>query len=238
MLRTIFWYAAGWIFLALTYPLLLIIKFFDLLKKEKLKDRVAARLSSRIAKTLYSLTGSGISVSGQENVPEENAVLFVSNHQGHVDSLIIHAFINKQKGFISIIEALKIPILRTWMKSVKCVFLNRSDARQSFVCINQAVEYLKTGHSMVVFPEGKLSDGNSTNEFKRGWLKLAIKSKVPIVPISISNSYNVLSKDGKRVNAAFVKCVISPPIPTDNIKKEDEVEFIETVRSVIISKIG
>ncbi|MHB1484441.1 MAG: lysophospholipid acyltransferase family protein [Saccharofermentanales bacterium] len=237
MLRTIFWYTAGWSYLVLTYPLLLIIGFFDLIKKDEIRDRMAADLSSKIARTLFRFTGSRISVTGVENIPEEGAVLFVSNHQGHVDSLIMNAFIDKRKGFISIVEAQRIPILRTWMKRIKCVFLDRNDARQSLACINEAVEYMKDGQSMVVFPEGKLNDGKMTGDFKRGWLKIAIKSGAPIIPVSISNSYKILSKDGKRVDSASMECVIAAPVPTDNVKKDGEVEFIEMVRSIIVNNI-
>lgn len=237
MLRTVFWYTAGWTYLVLTYPLLLITGFFGLIKKDEIKDRMAAELSSKIARTLFKLTGSRISVSGLENIPEEGAFLFVCNHQGHFDSLILQAFIEKRKGFISIVEAQKIPILRTWMKMIKCVFLDRNDARQSLACINKAVGYMKEGQSMVVFPEGRLNDGNATGDFKRGWLKIAIKSGAPIIPVSISNSFKILSKDGKHVNSASMECVISAPVPTDKVNKEDEVDFIDKIRAIIVNNI-
>jgi len=164
--------------------------------------------------------------------------LFVSNHQGHMDSLIIHGFIHKPKAFISIIEVLKIPIIRTWMKLINCEFIDRKNARQSLTCMNQAIHNLEKGRSMVVFPEGKLNDGGTTYDFQRGWLRLAIKSGVPIIPVSITGSYKILAKNGSWVQAASVQCVISKPILSSNIKKVDEAEFISKLRSIIVKEVN
>lgn len=237
MLRTFLWYSMGWIFLVMTCPMLWKIKYYERKGKNEERDQLADRMTVRISRVLFYLTGSRVKVTGLENVPEQGAVLFVSNHQGHVDSLIIHGFINKPKGFITIVEVLKFPIISTWMKHMKCVFLDRNDPRQSATCINHAITNLEKGHSMVVFPEGRLSDGVEANEFKRGWLRLATRSGVPIVPISINGSFKVLSKDGSRVQSHSVECIISKPISTDNLKKLDEIEFVEKLRDCIIKHI-
>ena len=237
MLRTFMWYFLGWAGLILSYPMLLRLKYYELRGRTDLKDRLANRGSQRIARYLFRLTGSTVTITGLENIPDQGAVLFVSNHQGHMDSLIIHGYIPKPKGFISIVEVLKYPIIRTWMKQIHCVFIDRNNARQSSGCINQAIEYLKQGHSMVVFPEGHLNDGAETACFQRGWLRLATKSGAPIVPVSISGSYKALAKDGSRVASAQVDCVISKPIHPEKLKKADEVEFIDKLRTEIQSHI-
>ena len=237
MIRTAVWYSLGWAILVFTYPLIWAIRLAGAGGNLARRDALAARTSSWLCRILFYLTGSRVSVRGRENLPANTAVLYVSNHQGHVDSLIIHGFIKGPKGFISIIEILRIPVIRTWLRQIRCVFLDRKDPRQSSLCIIQATNALKSGHSMIVFPEGKLSDGMEANEFNRGWLRLATRSGVPIVPISISGSYKILAKDGSRVHAAHVDCVISPPYFTDNLKKQDEMVFINNLRSVIIDKV-
>jgi 1-acyl-sn-glycerol-3-phosphate acyltransferase len=234
-MRTYWWYAMGWSYLVLTYPMIWRVRYLDWRARAAERDRLADRMTSRISRVLFYLTGSRVKITGLENVPEQGAVLFVSNHQGHMDSIIIHGFINKSKGFISIVEVLKIPILRTWMKYMRCVFVDRKDTRQSLTCINQGIEHLKSGQSMVVFPEGHLTDGVPLEDFKRGWLKLATKSGVPIVPVCVKNSYKILSKDGSSVRSAIVECVISKPVFAINLKKEEEAGFIEEVRASIIA---
>lgn len=235
--RTAFWYASGWTIVVLSCPFLLLANILRKTAGAPCYTRFVERVSSLLARCLFNLSGSRIRIAGQEHIPDDGAVLFVSNHQGHVDSLIIHGFIRKPKGFISIVEVLKLPIIRTWMRRMRCVFLDRQDPRQSSACINHAVETLRDGHSMVVFPEGKLSDGNYVDEFNRGWLRLATRSGVPIVPVSISGSYKVLAKDGSRVRSTIVQCVISQPLPVADLKKADEIQFIESLRALIQSNL-
>lgn len=233
IIRTIIWYSIGWAYLVLTYPVLLRVKYLNIRNNNEKRDKLAFRSTTILAKLLFYVTGSKIKIIGLDNIPADEAVLFVSNHQGHMDSVIIHAFINKPKGFISIVEAFKFPILSTWMKYMKCVFIDRNDARQSLECINQGIDNLKNNHSMVVFPEGKLSNSKTVGEFNRGWLKLATKSGVPIVPITIKNSYKILSNNGSKVSAGLVECIISKPIYINSLKKRDEIEFINNLRAII-----
>jgi len=234
MLRTISWYALGGAILFLTYPMLIISIFYSLRGKDIKKNILVNRTTSFISRALFYLTGSNIKVTGLENVPVQGAVLFVSNHQGHMDSLIIHGFINKPKGFISIVEVLKFSIIREWMELMNCVFLDRKDMRQSLSCINQAISNLSRGISMVVFPEGRLNDGEISLGFQKGWLRIVKKSGVPIIPIRIKGSYKVLSKDGSRVRAASVECVIFEPILLANQKELDENEFIYQLSNKIL----
>jgi len=238
MFRTFFWYVLGWAYLIITLPVLLRVKYLEKHNRNNKKDYLAYKFTRGFAKFLFYLTGSTIKISGKENIPKSGAVLFVSNHQSHIDNVIIHGFVDVPKGFISIVEVKKIPILSTWMKYMKCVFMDRSDLRQTLICINQGIEFLKQGHSMVIYPEGKLSEGQTVGEFKNGCLKLAIKAGVPIVPIIIRSSYKVMTKDGSRIKSAEVECIISKPVPTNTIKKDDEKELVNMIRDIIIENIS
>ncbi len=238
MLRKTYWYSLGWVYLIVTYPMLWVVRFYGRVGKIDKKNYLADKMSSRICRVLFYLSGSKITINGLENVPKEGAVIFVSNHQGHFDGLVIHGFIDKPKGFVSIVEALKAPVISTWMREMDSVFMDRKDIRQSLACINQAIELLKKGHSMVVFPEGKLSASAVPNEFNRGWLKLVTRSGVPIVPISIDGTYKAFGKNGEWVKPAHVKCVVSKPIYIGDIKKADENAFVSNLKLNIMSHVS
>ncbi len=235
--RALFWYSAAYMLLFFTYPFILFPKYLNYRKKIKQRELFAYLFMHTMAKALFFATGSRIKVRGLENIPKNTPVLFVSNHQGHMDSIIIEGFINKPKGFISIKEYQRAYILRTWMKHMGCVFMDRSDIRQQFMCIAEATQNLKDGHSMVVFPEGKLNDGGETLEFQKGWLRLATKSKVPIVPITIKNSHKVISYNGRRLKPARVEVTVSKPIDISDVKKANEAEFIDNVRNIILQNL-
>jgi 1-acyl-sn-glycerol-3-phosphate acyltransferase len=235
--RMIVWLALVWTFLVVTYPSIFRAKYYNFKSKFKKRASFANLFVLYLAKLMFYSSGSRLKITGLDNVPKDKAVVFVSNHQGHMDSVIIQGFIKKPKGFVSIKEFEKVPILGTWMKYMGSVFIDRSDSRQSLKCINEAVDNLNRGLSMVVFPEGKYNDGEDTMTFEKGWLRMAIKSGAPIVPITISNSYKILSYNGKSIGPARVECTISEPIETTGIKRKDEKDFLIELRDLIHGKI-
>jgi 1-acyl-sn-glycerol-3-phosphate acyltransferase len=235
-MRTIFWYLLFTITLLLTGPILLVAR----IRKKYLSETDFLKFTEVIVRrwALIQVRSSGgrFHVSGLENIPEE-AVLFVSNHQSNFDIAIFLAFIKKPKGFVAKIEILKIPILRAWMKYINCVFLDRKNIRQSAKVILDGIKILKSGHSMVVFPEGTRSKGDTFGEFKAGSYKLATKSRVPIVPVTISGSYKVMEANKNWIKPSDVYIKIHPPIFTADLTDEETAELPTKVENIIKSVI-
>lgn len=236
-IRMICWYACGWGYLALSTPMLLRANYLYKRCHAEKNYNLSDFIMRRFAKLLFCVTGSKITLVGEENIPKDRAVLFVSNHQGHMDSLVIQGYIKKPKGYVTILAYQKAPILGKWMKYIGCVFLDRQDKRKSLNAINEAIQNLKNGRSMVVFPEGKLSDGSEILEFEKGWLRLAKKSGVPIVPVTLKDTYKIISYSGKKMYSAKVQCIISEPVETQNIKREEEKEFVQQIKNIILAKL-
>lgn len=189
-------------------------------------------MSYRLGSGLVKRSGSTVQVLGTDKVPQ-GPVLFVSNHQSNFDIPLMMGTINKPKSFISKMELENLPLISPWMKLGKCVFIDRDNARQSLKAINEGIEILKSGHSMVIFPEGTRSKGSEMLEFKRGSLRLATKAGVPIVPVTISGSYKMLEENGGKVRPAHVKITISDPIYTNNLTKEEENGLSDKVYGII-----
>ncbi len=233
MLRTIIWYTLGWTYLVITSPALLWVKCLEKSGKIKKRDAFADNFSMFLARGLFFLTGSSVTVTGLENIPQNKPVLFVSNHQSHMDSAIIHGFIRLPKGFIAMKEAKSIPILSTWMKYMKCIFINREDVRQSVRGMKKGVEFLKEGHSMVIYPEGRLSQSSQPGEFKNGCVKLAAGARVPIVPITLNHSWRIMNREASRICPTKVTCIISKPLYITSLKGKDERVITQKVRDII-----
>lgn len=185
---------------------------------------------------VVGLTGSTVEVSGEELIPQDTAVVFVGNHQGYLDIPVMLGFVNKPKAFISKIEILKIPLLSTWMKLMQCTFLDRKNPRQSIKAMQEAVETVKKGYSLVIFPEGTRSRGGPVAEFKAGSFKLALKAGVPIVPVTIDGTWR-LFEEHKRFQKGHVKVTVHPAIPTAGLSKEETALLPEKVRAVIMSAL-
>jgi len=233
MLRTIIWYIYFWLYLIAIQPTLLKVNRLAKLGKTAEHDQLTAQTAKKWARSLVKVAGVTVAITGEENIPAEGSVVFVSNHQGNFDVPLLLGYVDKPKAFIAKVELLKFPIIRTWMTHMKCVFMDRSDIRQSLKVINQAADYLKEGYSMVIFPEGSRSKGETLGEFKPGSLKLAVKAEVPIVPITIRGSYKILEQNGFMIKPAHVEISILDPIPTAGLTKEQATELPERVRKII-----
>ena len=192
---------------------------------------------SLVAMKHVKRSGANVTVHGLENIPDDRAVLFVSNHQSNFDIALFMSYINKPKGYISKAEMNKVPLIRTWMKYIHCVFMDRSNIKQSAKAIVQGVQNLRAGHSMVIFPEGTRSKGDKMLEFKAGSFKLATKAKVPIVPVTISGTYKLMEANNNMIKPANVELYIHPMIETANLTKDEEKELHTKVQKIIESKL-
>ncbi len=123
-------------------------------------------------------------------IPDE-PVLFVSNHQGSFDIPLLLGYIDKPKAFIAKWELRYLPFIGSWMKELGCIFIKRNDFRQTLKAFKGAGEVFKKGQSLVIFPEGTRSRSSKLGEFKRGSLKIALREKVPVVPVTIKGSYKL-----------------------------------------------
>lgn len=233
MIRTILWFAYFWVLLLGTLPNLYRAKRFEAAGKIKEHDLVTNKVAHGWARALLRAAGAEVVVRGEEKIPADQAVLFVSNHQGNFDIPLLMGYISTPKSFVAKIEMLKLPILRTWMEHLKCVFMDRSDIRQSLKVINQSAKYLKEGYSTVLFPEGTRSKGAEMGEFKAGSLKLATKAGVPIVPVAIKGSYKLMERQGFKIKPATVEITIFDPVNTVGLSKEESQKLPQQIKAII-----
>lgn len=194
--------------------------------------------STNWALPFLKLSGATVNVFGQENIPKEGAVLFVSNHQSNFDIPLLMCYLDKPKGFIAKKELEKLPMISEWMRFMGCIFMDRSNLRKSATAIIDGIKILKSGQSLVICPEGTRSKGGPMSEFKAGSFKLATKSKVPIIPITIDGSYKIMEGNKNLIKPATVNLYIHSPIYTTNLTKEEEAELPKKVQDIVASKLS
>jgi len=219
-----------------------------LLKKRKIEkirkikgDQEAEKLVNKCvydwAKYLIDNVGIDINVKGLENLPKGNC-LYVANHQSLFDIPVLLVAIGKPMGFIAKKEMENLAIISSWMKAIHCVFMDRANVREAIKAINQGIKNLNDGYSMVIFPEGTRSKGPKVGEFKKGSMKLATKSKVPVVPITIDGTYKVREGNEKnKIKPAKVNIIINKPIYMDELTKEQQGSLAQDIREIIKSQI-
>lgn len=213
------------------------IKYFFVkkFKGQEAADRYTQKTAYLWSKYTIKTIGIELDVVGLENIPNEPCV-FIGNHTSILDIPIVFYTVNRMVGFIAKKEVLKVPVLGFWLRRGHCIPLDRENPREAIKVINEGVEKLKVGYSMMIFPEGTRNKEGAVGEFKKGSLKLATKAKSPIIPVSIDRAYRSFEKD-RQFKPNKIKVVFGEPIRTDNISREDEKVLHEKVREVIIENL-
>ena len=237
MIRTIIAVILFFAYLLFLAPLLLWTRYLDRKGRIADRDRIVTREVGKWARFVIRLAGGTVMVHGLENVPRNTPIVFIGNHQSYLDIPILLGFIDVKKAFIAKIELLSIPGLAGWMRLMQCTFLDRKNMRQSVQAMQEAVQTVRDGHPLVIFPEGTRSRGNTVGEFKAGSFKLALQAGVPIVPFTLDGSWHLLEEKGT-VQKAGVHLTIHKPITTEQLTREEKTALPEKVRSIVVSAMG
>lgn len=176
-----------------------------------------------LSKSITYMLGAKVEVKGKENLPKtEGHYCIVGNHESYLDITNILGFCRLETGFVAKNSLKWVPFLNLWMLAFRCVFIKRGGVRSSIAAINDAVEHIKKGVKMVIFPEGHRSKIDDVEEFKHGSLKLALRSNATIIPIAMKGSR--ANFEGRKKVKPFVKITISvlPLIDTTTLSKEEK----------------
>ncbi len=236
MLRTIIWFIYFWCYLAFSMPMLW--KVRKLREKGEIAehDRIVRDMVKTWATRLLKLAGAKITVTGLENIPKDRPVVFAANHQGYADIPLLLTQLDKPNPLIAKKELEKIPMLRSWMAELNCIFIDRDNARQAMDSLKRAGELLQEGYSVSIFPEGTRNKGGELLEFKAGTIRLATRAKVPIVPCCIVGTQNMLEAKGYRITPAHLQLHILPAIETADLSREEIKALDVRLRDVIKAK--
>lgn len=181
-----------------------------------------------------NIIGMEIEVEGFENIPDKTCV-FMGNHQSILDIPVMRYSTQRTLDFMAKKELAKAPLIGYWITHVKSVTIDRDNVREGMKAINQAVNNIKDGYNFTIFPEGTRSKDGKIHEFKKGSVKIATKSKAPIVPVAIKGT-SACFEDSKEFVPGKVKVIFGEAIETENISREVEKELMlrveESVRNL------
>lgn len=140
-----------------------------------------------------------LQVSGTENIPKEGGFMLCANHQGMFDVLAVAATCDIPVGAVLKKELYDIPFLHQVAICTKSFPMDREDVRQSLTVIQSVIREVKAGRNYLIFPEGTRSrNGNQMGQFHSGSFRCATKSKCPIVPVALVDSFKVLDQKGSK----------------------------------------
>ena len=221
------------LFLILTVPIL-IVEWIIGKFAPNARDISSLRIVQWGFKVILKITGVKTTVIGEENIPDE-AVLFVGNHRSYFDILLTYSRCKHLTGYVAKKEMLKYPLLRDWMKALHCLFLDRDNVREGLKTILQAIDYVKEGISICIFPEGTRNTGEELSllPFKGGALKIAEKSGCAIIPLSLNNTIEIFEAHLPRIKKTHVIIEYGAPIYPKDLDRETR-KHLDTYVSDII----
>jgi 1-acyl-sn-glycerol-3-phosphate acyltransferase len=211
--------------------------FFYFLGFRKSMMQFICNIGQVWAKIMIFILGCKVAVSGMENIPRNEGVCFVSNHDGYFDIVLLLAFCGRSIGFIAKRELALIPLLNMWIILIGGLYIDRKNIRKAVRTINKGVERIKSGGAMIIFPEGHRSRGRGLLPFHSGSLKLATQANAKIVPVAITGSSNVFEKTS-RILRSSLKINFCPPIVTADLSHEEKKQALsDHIFSVIKAEL-
>lgn len=225
-------------YLILSIPVFLVEWIIGKFSREK-RDLSSLRIVQFGFRCILKITGVSVTVIGEENVPENEPVLFIGNHRSFFDILLTYTRCKNKTGYIAKKEMERIPLLSTWMKLLYCLFLDRHDPKEGLKTIVKAIEYVRNGISICIFPEGTRNKGEELSllPFKEGSFKIADKTGCAVVPISLNNTAAIFENQFPRIKKVHVVIEYGKPVYPKDLDKDTRKHLAPYFQDIIQSTI-
>lgn len=226
-------------FLILSIPILLAESLIGKISPMK-KDTSSLHLIQAVFRLCLKIAGVQVTVIGEEHVPKDQAVLYIGNHRSYFDILLTYVRCPRRTGYIAKKEMLRYPLLRDWMRYLHCLFLDREDIKQGLQTILTAIEKVKSGISICIFPEGQRNKNDSELEllpFHEGSFKIASRSNCPIVPIAMTGTSAIFEDHLPRITPVPVILEYGEPIYLDQLDKETKKHLGAYTQNIILEML-
>ena len=193
--------------------------------------RMWANSILRVSRIKVTVTGTGL-----EKLDPDRSYIYMPNHQSNADIPLLLGRLPVQFRWLAKAELFKIPIFGRAMRKVGYISIDRSNRKSAFKSLNQAAHTIRNGTSVLIFPEGTRSPHGRILPFKKGGFVLAVDSGVPIVPIIIRGTRDIVPKGHRLIRSASVSMEILDPVETADYTRKTKDVLLNTIRSILVTK--
>lgn len=179
-----------------------------------------------------------VKINRNKQLKKNQSYIFVANHQGAFDIFLIYGFIGRNFKWMMKKSLRSIPFVGKACQSAGHIFVDKSGPKKIQETIDQARHSLRDGTSLVVFPEGRRTFTGKMGPFKKGAFQLADELQLPIVPLTIDGSFDVLPRTGKFIKWHRMTLTMHDPIYPQGIGPEDIKETMEKAYEAIQSNLS
>ena len=189
----------------------------------------ASTWSRMIART----AGARVRVHGAEHLQEGASYVFLSTHQSYMDIPAMLGYLPAQLRIAAKREVFMIPFLGWHMRRAGHISINRGSTAEAVDALRRAASEVRAGVSVFLFPEGTRSRDGALQAFKKGGFKFALAAGLPIVPVTIIGSRQLLPRDSITFRPGDVDMYLDAPIPTAGLADEDLPALMQAVRDAM-----
>ncbi len=182
------------------------------------------------------VSGAGLEVRGSENIGSmDRGVIFVANHLSLLDIPAAVKAIPGKVRFMAKKSLFKIPVFGQAMRSAGIIEIDRNHREKAISAINSSDKYLRQGYVYVVFPEGTRSADNTVRPFKKGPIVFGINHNIPIVPMAITGTFDILPKTRFTIRSGRIIIEFSNAVDTSKYEFEDRDKLKEELNEIVSS---
>ena len=200
------------------YAVLFLTRRFAPKKTQEISQNIVCGALSLILK----LCGADVTVTGLEQIPKNTPVLFIGNHTGYFDIVSTYPLLPAGVGFVAKQEIDRFLLLRLWMRLLHGLTFDRSDPRSGMRMILAAIDEVKNGYSMFIYPEGTRVRTGELGEFKAGSFKVATRTGCPIVPVAISGTADIFENHIPVIKPSHVFIRFGKPVLLSELTADEK----------------
>jgi 1-acyl-sn-glycerol-3-phosphate acyltransferase len=189
-------------------------------------------------KKMVKIASIQLDIHGIENIKSDENYIFVANHSSLFDIPILQATIPNPFRIMYKKELEKVPFFGLVLKKSPYIVIDRDESKNAMESLNQAIAAIKTGTSVLIYPEGTRSKDGKLQEFKRGAFFMASRAAKPIIPVTIIGTSKILPKGSLEFNEGVIKIIFNPPIEIqNNINRLQEKELMSNIHNILKTQL-